>query len=96
MGQAYLLHFHRPYRHARHYLGFVEGDDAEQIVKRIERHRNGDGARLMEVIVAAGITFDLARVWRKVDRNFERRLKRRHGAAQFCPICRRNHGRKSS
>jgi hypothetical protein len=42
----------------------------------------------MTVIGAAGITWRVARVWWGADRAFERRLKNRHGAGRFCPICR--------
>lgn len=80
---VYLLHFDHPYHHARHYLGYT--DDLSQ---RIAAHRNGNGhARLMEVIHAAGIGFELARVWYEADRKFERQLKNRHNAPRLCPLC---------
>lgn len=47
---VYLLHFDRPYRHARHYLGYTPGT----IQKRVNLHRSGNGARLMRVIKDAG------------------------------------------
>jgi predicted GIY-YIG superfamily endonuclease len=78
---VYLIHFDRPLKHARHYLGY-----AEDLGARLERHRVGNGARLMEVIAAAGITWRLARTW-EGDRKFERWLKRKKGAAWFCPVC---------
>jgi predicted GIY-YIG superfamily endonuclease len=81
-GVVYLLHFHRPYKHARHYMGF-----STQLGKRLEAHRTGNGARLMEVITGAGIGWTLARTWIG-DRTLERRLKRWHKSAQLCPICR--------
>jgi len=81
---VYLLHFDRPYRHARHYIGFVEGS----LLERLARHRRGDGARIIEVINAAGITFTVARVWELGDRTYERKLKERGGAARICPLCR--------
>ncbi|MGH8609408.1 MAG: hypothetical protein ACREX9_18945 [Gammaproteobacteria bacterium] len=37
----YLLHFSTSYRHARHYLG-----SNEDLVRRLEEHRKGRGARL--------------------------------------------------
>ena len=51
IGTVYLCCFSEPYKHARHYLGFTAGT----LAKRIERHRAGNGARLMAVIKAAGI-----------------------------------------
>ncbi|MCI0390329.1 MAG: endonuclease [Acidobacteria bacterium] len=80
-GVCYLIHFDQAYKQARHYMGFT--DDLEA---RLERHRAGNGARLMEVITAAGITWRVARTWQG-DRKLERRLKRRKSAPTFCPIC---------
>jgi predicted GIY-YIG superfamily endonuclease len=79
---VYLLHFDRPYCHARHYLGF-----ACDLDQRIARHRAGDGARLVEVAAAAGIGFVVARTW-PGDRTLERSLKRRKASPRLCPICR--------
>jgi predicted GIY-YIG superfamily endonuclease len=81
-GMVYLLHFARPYRHARHYLGYAE--DLEQ---RLARHRAGSGARLLAVIAAAGIDWRLVRTWSGT-RTLERRLKGRHSGVRLCPICR--------
>lgn len=49
----YLIHFEKPYKHARHYLGYT--NDLE---KRLARHRNGNGARLIDVINNAGIKWE--------------------------------------
>lgn len=88
MGTVYLLHFARPYRHARHYLGY-----AEDLAQRLARHRSGNGARLLEVIMQAGIAWEVARTW-SGDRALERRLKRWHGSGPLCPICQaEQHGR---
>jgi predicted GIY-YIG superfamily endonuclease len=78
---VYLLHFLRPLAHARHYLGFSENLD-----KRLTDHLCGQGARLMEVCFERGIEWKLARTWQG-NRELERRLKRRHGAADICPLC---------
>lgn len=80
---VYLIHFLQPYKHARHYIGF-----ATDVEARIAEHRRGNGARLMTVVKRAGIAWVVAKVWPGRDRAFERRLKRRHGASRFCPICR--------
>lgn len=81
-GTVYLLHFDRPYRHARHYCGW-----AADVPARLALHEAGHGARLMAVIKAAGIGFTLARTWPGT-RGRERQLKRQGGAARRCPICR--------
>jgi predicted GIY-YIG superfamily endonuclease len=78
---VYLLHFVKPYKHARHYLGYSTNLD-----KRITDHLAGMGARLLEVVTDAGIEWKLARTWRG-DRELERRLKNRKEAPKLCPIC---------
>jgi len=77
----YLLHFAKPFKHAKHYMGFTEDLDA-----RIERHRAGDGARLLRVVTDAGIGFEVARTW-PGDRTLERRLKKRKDDPNLCPVC---------
>ena len=83
----YLLHFDRPYRHARHYLGWTK--DKATLARRVEHHRNGSGARLTAVVSAAGIGFTVARTWDKGDRTEERKLKNRKNAPRLCPVCRK-------
>lgn len=82
VGTVYLLHFERPYKHARHYIGWTTGD----LTRRMRQHRNGTGARLMQVVTSAGIDFGLARTWTG-GRNLERSLKNRGGASRACPLC---------
>jgi hypothetical protein len=87
-GTVYLLHFERPYKHARHCLGFADDLDRQLIL-----HRAGRGARLVEVVVQAGISFTLARTW-DGDRPLEQRLKNGHNApARLCPLCRAERSR---
>jgi predicted GIY-YIG superfamily endonuclease len=78
----YLLHFDKPFKHARHYCGWTQNLDA-----RLKSHQAGAGARLLQVITQAGISWTLARTW-PGDRNRERQLKRQGGASRRCPICR--------
>ena len=80
-GVIYLLHFDRPYEHARHYTGWTT--DLQQ---RLADHAAGRGARLLAVVKAAGIAWTLARTWDGT-RSDERALKRRGGAARRCPAC---------
>lgn len=80
LGTIYLLHFSRPYKHAAHYTGWTSDLDA-----RLAEHASGRGARLLAVVQAEGITWQLARTWTG-DRYLERRLKQR-GASRRCPIC---------
>ena len=81
MSTIYLLHLDTPLAHARHYVGLADDLDA-----RLERHASGQGARMLAVCRERNITWTLARTWTG-DRNFERWLKRKKGAAWFCPLC---------
>ena len=85
----YLLHFSKPYKHARHYLG-----SAKDLYVRLQQHNAGQGARLTQVVREAGIELYLARTWNG-DRAYERKLKRQHGGPRLCPICNRRPGPKS-
>jgi hypothetical protein len=80
-GTVYLLHFDRPYKHARHYAGWAANLDA-----RLAAHGTRHGARLLEVLRAEGIGWTLARTW-PGDRNRERQIKNMGGLARRCPLC---------
>jgi len=81
LGEIYLLHFDRPYKHARHYMGW-----ALIAADRIAEHRNGNGSNLMAVLKTIGIGFQIA--WIKPGTRLdERKLKNRGGSARQCPIC---------
>jgi predicted GIY-YIG superfamily endonuclease len=81
-GEAvYLLHLERPYKHARHYLGH-----ATNLQARLAQHAAGNGARLLQVVMEAGIGWTLARTWLG-GRELERRLKRQKNSPRLCPIC---------
>ncbi len=77
----YLLHFDRPFKHARHYTGWASNLDA-----RLAEHSAGHGARLLAVVAEHGITWQLARTWQGT-RGRERQLKVQGGAARRCPLC---------
>jgi predicted GIY-YIG superfamily endonuclease len=79
-GLVYLLHFHTPFGHARHYMGSTSDLEA-----RLAAHRRGEGSRLMWWIDRAGMEWTLARTW-KGGRIRERQLKAR-GHSRHCPIC---------
>jgi predicted GIY-YIG superfamily endonuclease len=80
-GTIYLIHLDTPYKHARHYTGWTT-----DLPARLQAHREGRGARLMEVITQAGITWRLARTW-PGGRSRERAIKDRHEAPRLCPEC---------
>jgi predicted GIY-YIG superfamily endonuclease len=85
-GYVYLIHFDRPYVHARHYLGSAANFEA-----RLEAHRHGNGARLMEVVKEAGITWHVSRIWQcespEQARLLEAKLKRQHSDLRLCNEC---------
>jgi predicted GIY-YIG superfamily endonuclease len=83
-GFIYLLHFHRPFGHARHYTGW-----AKDVEKRVGEHFDGSyhSSRLVRAALKAGIGFDVARIWADKTRNDERQMKKQGGAARRCPIC---------
>ncbi len=81
MSTIYLLHFDKPLKHAKHYIGLADDLDA-----RLERHASGHGARLMSVINQAGITWRCVRTWQG-DRKLERKLKRLKATPRLCPVC---------
>ncbi len=51
VGVIYLLHFQHRYRHAGHYTGW-----AADLQQRLAEHAAGQGARLLAVVKAAGIS----------------------------------------
>lgn len=78
---VYLLHFSQRYKHALHYTG-----STNNLSKRLHQHAKGQGARLLAVVRAAGVTWTLARTW-EGGKEHERKIKRQGGASRRCPIC---------
>ena len=87
-GTIYLLHFERPYRHARHYVGWTR-----DLEGRLADHRAGAGARLLQVLAEHGIGWRLAAAV-PGDRGRERELKRRRWSTRRCPECGTRIGRR--
>ena len=83
-GIIYLLHFDRPYKHAQHYLGW-----SQKPLARLAEHAKGSGSRLVQVVQAAGISWQLVRAWHGT-RSDERRLKKSGAVKRQCPICHAN------
>lgn len=80
----YLIHFDEPLHHARHYMGFCEEGNLE---RRIERHTQGRGSKLMRAVVEAGIDFEVVRTWEGGSRTLERKLKNHKNTPRLCPVC---------
>jgi predicted GIY-YIG superfamily endonuclease len=81
---VYLVHFDRPYRWARHYVGYTE----DNVTRRLDEHRAGTGSRLLAAVTAAGVAFDVVFTWERASRAFERRIHRYKKTWRLCPICR--------
>lgn len=85
----YLIHFQKPFKHAKHYLGF--STDSDTLRKRITSHEHhtasSKGSRLMKYVSEAGIKWKVVRLWADGTRTMERQLKNRGGSARHCPIC---------
>jgi predicted GIY-YIG superfamily endonuclease len=81
LGVIYMLHFDRPYKHARHYTGWTD-----DLLDRLDCHASGHGARLVAVIWHAGIGFALVRICEGTRRT-ERAIKNAGGAVRYCPAC---------
>jgi hypothetical protein len=86
-GTVYVLHFDPAYKHARHYIGWTEGE----VCERIAVHLRGHGSPLVRAAVAAGVQVQLAATYPGT-RYLERRLKGWHKTGQFCAICRQRRG----
>jgi predicted GIY-YIG superfamily endonuclease len=82
MVTIYLIHFSTRYKHAGHYLG-----SAEDLEARLAEHRAGQGARLLAVVAAAGIDWQVARTWEGATRQDESTLKRAKMTPRLCPVC---------
>ena len=81
LGVIYMLHFDRPYRHARQ-----RGCRAGAAGRRSSRRNAGHGARLVAVIWHAGIGFTCVRICEGTRRT-ERAIKNAGGAVRYCPAC---------
>jgi hypothetical protein len=99
-GWVYLLCFrdpvtgeHRPLQgqgcrgqYAGHYWGWTD-----DLARRIAQHRNpawSRAGRLVQVALAAGLSFELAWLEYPATRGRERRLKNQGSAYRRCPLCR--------
>lgn len=80
----YLLHFSRPYKGTRHYIGQT---GAGRLADRLHEHRTGRGSAFLHAVAKAGITFQVVRTWARGNRDFERSLKNRKNASLLCPRC---------
>ncbi len=81
----YLIHFEQPYKHAKHYLGYVK--EPWLLERRMKRHGTCEGSALMRAVRKAGIKWRLVAVWPEGNQTRERQLKNRKETPKFCPCC---------
>ncbi len=81
--QVYLIHLERPYKHARHYLGWTRN-----LTRRLAQHRAGTGARLLRAVNRCGIGWEVVRLW-PGGPEIERQLKVLKNSPRLCPVCMR-------
>ena len=88
--KVYVIHFDKPYKHAKHYTGI-----AINVEKRMKEHRGGYGSRLMQVLKENNIGFRyniIAEYPSFSDAHAEeKRLKTKvKQPKKYCPICKEN------
>ena len=82
LGTVYLIHFHEPYKHARHYIGWTS-----DLAAREAEHQAGRGSRLLAVVREAGIGFRVVRTWQGTRKQEHSRKNWPGGSKLLCPIC---------
>ena len=83
IGIIYVIHFHQPFKHAKHYVGWSR---AGELGERLKRHRKNRGSRLLAALNRAGIGWEVVLAWRGT-RDDERLFKKRKYTPRKCPIC---------
>jgi predicted GIY-YIG superfamily endonuclease len=88
--KVYVIHFDKPYKHAKHYTGI-----AKNVEKRMKLHRSGNGSKLMAVLNRNNIGFKY-NIIAEYDgyseaKTHEKHLKTKVKKPQrHCPICLEN------
>jgi predicted GIY-YIG superfamily endonuclease len=82
IGDCYMLRFDPPYKHAGRYIGWTQRD----VLDRYDDHVTGKGSPLVKAAVQAGCLVTIVRVWRSVDRHFERALKNQKNSQRLDPV----------
>lgn len=81
---AFYMGIHVHYYHAAHYTGF--SGTWRGVLKRLDEHNAGRGAKFTAAVVAAGCEWKLVAVYRG-GRDRERQLKRQKNAPRLCDQC---------
>ena len=102
-GLVYVLHFTRPYKHARHYVGAtgLPMEEREAAHRGVVLHEGdepyGRAAKLVKALLRDGGDFVIADVF-ETDTlaqafELEKRLKKQGSRARLCTICNPGNGR---
>jgi hypothetical protein len=67
--------------------------EAAGVARRVAEHRAGTGANVLGFVVAAGIVFDITRVWAGTTERHEKYLKDLKAHTLLCPRCTPGTGR---
>lgn len=81
-GIVYILHFHKPFHHAKHYVGWCK---VGRFGERMSEHHRGIGAKLTAAVKEAGIGWEIS--WRKGSPLNERWIKNQKRTPCICPYC---------
>jgi len=85
---VYILHFDKPFGHARHYVGYCKDNRFEE---RLQEHASGRGSLFLKKVIEAGITWELVATFPNATENFERRIKEVwKNTSRLCSICNEN------
>lgn len=68
-----------------HYIGWVK--HGKNLERRLQEHRSGRGAKILQAANALGISWEVVRTWEGANEGDERRIKNRKETPMFCPIC---------
>ena len=82
----YVIHFDRPLLRVSHYVGWAK--DAAAYERRMQRHRDGKGAKLLAELGRRGIGWRVVVIYPEGDRAMERMIKRHKSIPKaYCPLC---------
>lgn len=84
-GTIYLIHFEKAFARKTHYIGWAP--DSIGLTQRIEKHRNGCGAKLLKSVNNAKIEWNVVRTWKDRTLADEAALKEWKNAKKLCPLC---------
>lgn len=82
---VYLIHFTKKFKHAKHYIGAVNGGEIE-LNKRLFHHRRGTGSKLLRAVSKEGINWYVSRTW-EGGFDLEKQLKSLKNSKSLCPVC---------